>query len=299
MPLLDYVICDVFTTRQFGGNQLAVFPNARGLSDKAMQSIARELNFSETTFVFESGDPLTPRVRIFTPAEEVPFAGHPNVGTAFVLANAGVFGPVGEGIEVCFEEHAGRVPVNIRRDSKQRLHCELEAPQGLEVGRSVSVAEVAAALSISQSDIRTEVHPPCEAGVGLPFLIVELASLEALGQVRANLDAFERLRARNVVPDVHMYVRSEDEFDLRARMFAPFYGVMEDAATGSANCALVALLTQMDPAFSSGGCWRIAQGVEMGRPSVLEARTAKSGERIRTWIGGHCAHVASGQLHLA
>ena len=291
-----YFTCDVFTNSRFGGNQLAVLPDADGLSAGQMQQIACEFNYSESTFVTAADDPLERNVRIFTPTTEVPFAGHPNVGTAFALAADGEFGEIGDGITVRFHEAAGIVPVNISRDDRGLLVCELEAPQTLTLGDPVAVDRVAAALSIDAEDILTTTHEPVVAGVGLPFLIVELASLDALQRARPNINLMEALRDSGITPDIHLYVRSNDDFDIRARMFAPLDGVLEDPATGSANCALAALLTDRDPAFANGGAWRIAQGVEMKRPSLLNARTALQDGRIRTWIGGNCVSVSEGQL---
>src|SRR5215468_595773 len=132
-----YFLCDVFTDRRFGGNQLAVLPEAQGLSDRQMQQIAREFNFSESAFVFPPEHGHTRRVRIFTPATEVPFAGHPNVGTAFVLAASGALGPLDSSISVTFEEKAGLVPITIRRRDN-RILCELSAPQRLSLGPTVT-----------------------------------------------------------------------------------------------------------------------------------------------------------------
>src|SRR5215208_6120341 len=139
----QYYICDVFTETRFGGNQLAVLPKAEGLSPEQMQQIAREFNFSETSFVFPARAGQTRRVRIFTPAREVPFAGHPNVGTAFALATAGLLGPINGKVTVTFEELAGPVPVAIERDEAGRLRCELRAPEPLSRGRTVPAATLA------------------------------------------------------------------------------------------------------------------------------------------------------------
>ncbi len=293
-----FFICDVFTTNRFGGNQLAVLPDAQRLSTERMQQIAREFNYSESTFVTPGEDSLSRNVRIFTPSIEVPFAGHPNVGTAFVLANDGAFGDIGDGITVTFEEAAGPVPVSVRRDDEGRIWCELVAPEPLSLGASVDAARIAKALSLSESDIQTSIHGPQVASVGLPFLIVELASTDALSRARADVASLESFREEGVVPDVHMYVRSDDDFDIRARMFAPLDGVPEDPATGSANCALVALLTKVDKEFPSGGSWRIAQGIEMGRPSLLEARTSCDNDTIKVWIGGYSVLIAEGSIEV-
>jgi len=291
-----FFICDVFTSTRFGGNQLAVLPDAEGLSGQQMQQIAREFNYSESTFVLQSGNDHDRRVRIFTPTTEVPFAGHPNVGTAFALATDGQFGDIDGELSVNFEEDAGTVAVCISKDREGLINCELEAPQQLSIGESVGAAQIAGILSLSECDIKTTTHEPQVASVGLPFLMVELASRDALERARVDMGKLEELHSAGIVSDVHLYVRSADEFDIRARMFAPYDGVPEDPATGSANCALVALLTHSDPLFADGGQWQIAQGVEMGRPSLLQARTRREGGSIRTWIGGHCVLVAEGHI---
>ena len=293
-----YFICDVFTDVRFGGNQLAVLPDASGLSDTEMQKIAREFNFSESTFVFPGNEQHDKTVRIYTPTIEVPFAGHPNIGTAFVLACDGAFGTIGDQKTVSFDEKAGTVDVQIRRTGDETFWCELEAPQTPSLGKTLDASVAAAVLSLESGDIRTAIHPPREASVGLPFLIVELTSRDALERARINPVRLDELHSDGIVADVHLYVRSDDEFDIRTRMFAPLDGVPEDPATGSANCALVALLTATDGTVGNGGSWKIAQGVEMGRPSVLEARTIVEGERIRTFIGGCAVLVAQGSIML-
>lgn len=293
-----YYLCDVFTDTRFGGNQLAVLPEAGGLSDRQMQQIAREFNFSESTFVLPAEAGHTRRVRIFTPATEVPFAGHPNVGTAFALATAGEFGPIEESITVTFEEKAGLVPISIRK-REGRIWCELSAPRRLSLGKTVSAEALAAAVSLAPEDVVTLTHPPQAASVGLPFLIAEVRDRAALGRARVDMTGIGALSTARVTPDVHLYTRSGDEFDLRARMFAPLDGVPEDPATGSANCALAALLTQHAAERDGSFRWRIAQGVEMGRPSVLEARAEKrDGEVVGAWIGGASVLVSEGWIEV-
>jgi trans-2,3-dihydro-3-hydroxyanthranilate isomerase len=293
-----YFICDVFTDTRFGGNQLAVLPEAGGLSDRQMQQIAREFNFPESTFVFPAEAGHTRKVRIFTPSTEVPFAGHPNVGTAFALATAGEFGPIEESITVTFEEKAGLVPVSIqKRDG--RFWCELSAPQRLSLGKAFSAEMLAAAVSLAPGDVVTRTHPPQVASVGLPFLMAELKDRGALERARTNMTGVEAIVAEGVTPDIHLYTLSRDEFDIRARMFAPLDGVPEDPATGSANCALAALLAHHKDERDGSFRWRIAQGVEMGRPSILEARTEKrDGEVVGTWIGGASILVSEGFIEV-
>ena len=232
-----------------------------------MQQVAREFNYSETTFVLPPEDGHTRKVRIFTPAQEVPFAGHPNVGTAFVLASVGEFGEFDGAMEVVFEEKAGPVPISIQGSDRGDIRCELRAPAKLSLGDILSVETTARALSLPVDDIVTDTHLPRLASVGLDFLMVEVRDYSALQQARANLEVFDNIAERGINPYVHVYLRSDDELDIRSRMFAPLDGIPEDPATGSANCALAALLAHFDPADSGRFDWRIAQGVEMGRPA--------------------------------
>ena len=155
---LQYYTCDVFTDKRFGGNQLAVLTDARGLTDKQMQQIAREFNYSESTFIFPPEKGNTKKVRIFTPATEVPFAGHPNIGTAFVLATIGELGEFEKTTEIVFEEKAGLVPITVNRLKDGKIWCELKAPQSLSFGPTVPVETVAKALSLTIEDIVTNNH---------------------------------------------------------------------------------------------------------------------------------------------
>ena len=268
-----YFICDVFTDKRFSGNQLAVFPEAEGLSDLEMQQIAREFNFSESAFVFPPEYGHTRKVRIFTPTLEVPFAGHPNIGTAFALAQDGTFGDIDKQINVVFEEKVGFVPVSIRYDDRDQIWCELAAPEMLSIGSSMSIKSVASILCLDTTDIVTTTHLPQVASVGLPFLFVELSSISALQRAEVNISQLNKLVTQLGVSYIHMYFKSADDFDIRARMFAPMDGVPEDPATGSANCALIALLTHYESAPDANNSWRISQGTEIGRPSILNGRT--------------------------
>ncbi len=294
-----YFICDVFTDVRFGGNQLAVLPEAEGLSGGQMQQIAREFNFAETAFVFPPEIGHTRKVRIFTPTTEMPFAGHPNIGTAFSLATAGEFGEINKPIEVIFEEKAGPVPIAIQRREGQAIWCELTAPEALSLGKAVSAELVASAVSLNERDIVSATHVPQFASVGLPFLMTELKDRSALERARVQWDGLEAIAALGVTPDIHLYVRSAGDFDVRARMFAPMDGVPEDAATGSANCALAAFLSDCDEKPNGEFRFRIAQGVEMGRPSVLEARAEKrEGVVVAAWVGGSCVAVSEGVIEV-
>jgi trans-2,3-dihydro-3-hydroxyanthranilate isomerase len=294
-----YYICDVFTETRFGGNQLAVLPEAVGLSTQQMQEIAREFNFSETTFVLPAKAGHTRHVRIFTPAREIPFAGHPNIGTAFVLASTGEFGEIKSSLTVTFEEQSGLVSVAIHEAGGKVASCELTAPQSLSFGKTLPVELVAAAIAIDSQEIVTKTHGPQVASVGLPFIMVELRDRSVLERARISMSGFEALAAEDVMPDVYLYTRGTDGFDIRARMFAPLSGVPEDPATGSANCALAGLLAHYSQDFNGSFSWRIAQGVEMGRPSTLIARAEKKDGVVQTTrIGGAAVLVSEGTIYL-
>jgi len=293
----QFYTCDVFTDKQFCGNQLAVLPDARGLSTKQMQQIAREFNFSESTFVFPPEDGGTRKVRIFTPVAEMPFAGHPNIGTACVLASIGALDDSSIASGIIFEEKAGPVLITFRSSDDEHLWCELKAPEKFSMGKIMPVEAVAVAVSLSPDDIVVNTHPPLITSVGLPFLMVELRDLEALERAAANIDGMKNLISLGITPDIHLYIHSDDNFDIRARMFAPLDGVPEDPATGSANCALAGLLAHCSEKDSSQFSWRVAQGVEMGRPSILEVRAEKqAGVVISVHIGGNCVMVSEGIL---
>lgn len=320
----DFVTVDVFTGTRFGGNPLAVLPNASGLDTAQMQQIAREFNYSESTFVFppeqgkgqEQGDGRGQkqgqghgqgqrhirRVRIFTPTQEVPFAGHPNVGTAFVLASAGAFGALGPSLEVTFDEAAGPVPITIHAADGRVTECELRAPQPVSFGPTVPAALVASAVTLAEEDIVTATHHPLVVSVGLPFVMAELRDRAALERVRARIAGFEALRdqlAGAFRASLYLYVRTSEGADVHARMLAPLSGVHEDPATGSAGCAVAGLLAHHDGDASGEYAYRIAQGVEMGRPSLLKARARKAaGAVTATWIGGACVHVCEGRIHV-
>lgn len=294
-----YFICDVFTDKRFGGNQLAILPEAAGLSDLEMQQIAREFNFSESAFVFCAEYGKTRKVRIFTPTIEVPFAGHPNIGTAFALAQDGLFGDIDKQINVVFEEKAGFVPISIRYDERNQIYCELAAPEMLSIGTSTSSESVASILCLNPKDIITTTHLPQVASVGLPFLLVELSSLSALRRARINVPSLNKFVKQVGVSYIHIYVKSKGDFDLRARMFAPMDGVPEDPATGSANCALVALLSHYESGSDTNNTWRISQGTEIGRPSVLHGRTEKKNGKITgVWIGGNSVLISRGEIEI-
>jgi trans-2,3-dihydro-3-hydroxyanthranilate isomerase len=300
---LNFVTVDVFTSTQFAGNPLGVVLNAEGLSGGQMQAIAAEFNLAETTFVLPPKDPAnTAEVRIFTPRYEMPFAGHPNVGTAFALARAGKsYDRAVGGERVVFEEKAGLVPIAILKDGPTVTGARLASPQRLTVGAEVPPELIASACSLSVDDIETRHHRPCIASCGAPFIIAELKSREKLGSARARPDVFEQDIAKLPVTSLFVYTQVvESGLDIRARMFAPHHGIPEDPATGSANVALIGLLASLRPERDLRLTKNIAQGVEMGRPSLLQAEAEKKdGAVTATTIGGRCVPVMSGMIDLA
>ena len=297
-----YITVDVFTDRAFGGNPLAVVLDAAGLSTAQMQAIAIEFNYSETTFVLPPQDATNDaNVRIFTVRSEIPFAGHPNVGTAYVLATQAAKAPQ----RLRFEEKAGLVPVEILSEGGRVIGGELTAPQKLQRSSEVGAADVAACLSLSASDVKTDRHRPQVASVGLPFLVVEIASREALMRALPNADAFARVLAEIGRDVIYFYTRdvpaSEQPLDLQARMFHPgASGLSEDPATGSATAACAALLADLDPTRDGELRLRIGQGVDMGRPSLLLTRVKKQAGAITSvHVGGACVKMMEGTLNVA
>jgi trans-2,3-dihydro-3-hydroxyanthranilate isomerase len=296
-----YITVDVFTGRAFGGNPLAVVLEAEGLSTEQMQAIATEFNYSETTFVLSPADKANDaNVRIFTVRSELPFAGHPNVGTAFVLATQAAIAPT----RLKFEEKAGLVPVEILTAQGRVVGAEFAAPQPLKKGVTVDAQEAAAILSLSPSDVRTDRHPPQIASVGLPFLIVEIASREAVKRARPDAAAFWKTFPAVGADAVYFYTSdvpaAEQPLDLQARMFHPgVAGLSEDPATGSATGAAAAYLAELDAARDGEVGLRIGQGFDMGRPSLLLTRVIKkNGAVISTHVGGSCVQMMEGVLRV-
>ena len=306
MNSVAYVTVDVFTSERFSGNQLAVIPDARGLTDGQMQNIAAEFRYSEVTFVLPPQDPAnTAHVRIFTPTMEVPFAGHPNVGTAFVLGRQrDIFGkPAGDVLR--FEETAGIVEAALTRNAAGHvIGASIVAPQPLTLGPQGDSETIARCASIDAQTISLTTHAPVIASVGLPFAVAELADLDALAKARPNTAAFAEAGRRHSPEDdqfaLFLYTRRpENPWALRARMFAPLDNVIEDPATGSASGALGALLTSLLPERDASVEITIEQGIEMGRRSVIGVSVRKSKGQIESVrITGQCAAVMNGLIHL-
>lgn len=303
MREFPYVVVDVFTKTRFGGNQLAVITDARDLSDRQMQQIANEFNFSETTFVLPPSNPRnTARVRIFTRVQEVPFAGHPNVGTAYVLGRQpDIFG-TDPAPTMRFEEVAGLVEIELIRDHDLVVGASIKAPRPLEIGRSTDPALFAECLGLDSGAVVLGTHGPTQVSVGLPFVVGEL-DLASLSRARPQADAFAAA-AKDGHADlggrfsIFAYARlGRGTERLRARMFAPLGGTVEDPATGSASAALGAYLAALDPRSDAGLLIGIEQGVEMGRRSEIELFVRKSrGQVEEVKITGQCVQIMRGVL---
>jgi len=293
----QYVTVDVFTDRKFGGNPLAVLPDARGLASEQMQAIAAEFNYAETTFVLPPRDANnTAQVRIFTPKAEMPFAGHPNVGTAFMLARLKNF----TGDRMVFEEKAGLVTLDIVRDRGEVVATRLRAPLPLTLGDEIAPEIVASACALEVGDIETARHRPVVASCGAALVFVELKSRAALARAVCRADVFTRHVPMELATGIHLYVQAKEASrDIQCRMFAPLFGVTEDPATGAANVALIGLLAHLDKRTELTLARTIGQGFDMGRPSVLEAAAEKTaGKVVATYIGGRCVPVMSGTIEV-
>ncbi|CAM4096597.1 PhzF family phenazine biosynthesis protein [Palleronia rufa] len=278
-----YLVYDVFTDRAFGGNPLAIVPDASGLDPATMADIAREFGYSETIYLLPPRAGGTRAARIFTPTQEIPFAGHPLIGAAVALADDG--GPA----RMLIETGAGPVPC-LARDGRGALVRSVR----LERLGTPDPALVADCLGLSAVNLLTRHHAPVIASAGLPFCLVELHDPAALAGISPRIEAFRRAQAASPLPFdfavyAYAYDRSMGGDRIRARMFAPLDNIPEDPATGSAAAALGLLLADLaqGPVEVT-----IDQGVEMGRPSVISV----SAEAGSVAVSGHAVRVMEGRL---
>ena len=285
----DFMIVDVFTDVAFGGNQLAVLTDARGLTSEAMQTITREFDFPETTFVLPPGKPEhARRVRIFTPGGELPFAGHPTVGTACALVMSGAC----KTGEVVLEEGVGPVPVEVTQDGGKfsgrfRLEQAPEAPD-----RVPSPDDMAAILSLQPE----EVADVFCAGLGVKFTFVQVRDRDAVDRSQLNLPIWKARLSEEWGPQVHVFAGDlSDGGEVYARMYGQKLGVPEDPATGSAAAALVGATAQRSGSLNLD----IRQGVKMGRPSLIRTSAAiEDGQLKSIKVGGGCLFVAQGEIEV-
>lgn len=293
---------DVFTTRRFGGNQLAVFPHAQGLDDISMNLVARELKISETVFVFPPENPAhTRRLRIFTPATELPFAGHPTIGTAFVLAETGEIPLNSETTLITFEEDVGLVEVTIKKIAGKPHYVFLTAAVQPEFNPAPPAEVIASVLSIHPEDILQEGWEPQAVSCGVPFLFVPLKNLDALGRAHLNRDIWEKTLEGTWAPHLFLFTfeTGQEGVDLRARMFAPAMGISEDPATGAAATALAGYLGVRDSKTNGTLYWVVEQGFEMGRPSTLHVEAEKvNGDIIAIRVGGSSVMISEGLINI-
>ena len=294
MKKMEFYILDVFAEQKYAGNQLAVIRDAASLSDDAMQRIAKEMNYSETTFILSDA----PKdggydVRIFTPAEEVPFAGHPTLGTAFIIQNEIMSEPAEK---VVLNLKVGPIPVTFGRsgDDEGMLWMRQNEPT---FGEVVEPAWMASVLSLDESDIDDR-FPIQEVSTGLPVTIVPLKSLDAARRARVRQDEYfeliEEMQAKAVL--VYCPETYAPENDLNARVFADYYGVSEDPATGSANGCLAGYLVKYGYFGGDRIDVRVEQGYEIARPSLLYLKAGQDEGRIDISVGGKVVMVAKGQL---
>ena len=301
MARFRYVTADVFTDVPFGGNQLAVFPDARGIPEHRLLDVTREFNFSETTFVYPPTDAAhTRRLRIFTPGAELPFAGHPTVGTAHVLAAIGEIPLAGDATRIVFEEGVGPVPVLIRAKDGVPDFAQLSVAKLPEAGPPTpDRAAMAAVLGLEVDDLLDGAWMPQAFSCGLPFTFVALRDIDAVRRSRLRMDAWATTLKDAWSTEVFVFARGGDRpgTDFHARMFAPALNVPEDPATGSANAALAGYLAARDPRRDGMLSWRVEQGFEMGRPSILEVEADVVGGRVTgVRVGGASVLVSEGMM---
>ncbi|MEB0077193.1 PhzF family phenazine biosynthesis protein [Pseudomonas sp. CCI3.2] len=294
-----YVTADVFTDTRFHGNPLAVVLDAEGLSTRQMQTVAAEFNYAETTFVLPpTAAKNTARIRIFTPVREMPFAGHPNIGTAYVLAHQAEKEGRSLPDSITLEQIAGEVPLRFLRQGNNVVGAELVTPTPFISLSTVSAQNAALCLSLSVNDVLTHIHTPQIASVGMPFLIMELMSRNALRACVPNLSAFKSLFPLDGATAVYAYTRavqdSASACEIEARMFT--IRMTEDPATGGAAAALAALLSKVQGVDDLE--LMIAQGTDIGRPSLLRTAVQTTAKGAFVRLGGECVRMMEGVFFL-
>lgn len=300
---LQYQLVDVFTDRPFGGNQLAVFTGAGELPVELMQAIARELNLSETTFVTPAPDAQHDfRIRIFTPMAELPMAGHPTVGTAYVLARDGMIARSETATKIKCLEGVGTIPVTVNFKDGLPDWIEMQQPLPTFGPRVEEVETVAEMLSLDKEAITATGLPVEVVSCGVPFLYVPLKNLEAIRAIRFRLDVWERALRGVVPPEVFVFTEEVETAGSRvhSRMFAPAFGIGEDPATGGASGPLGCYLVRHKVVKAEPRVELISeQGIEMGRPSFIKIGIEQQGGEItRVTVSGQCRFMGGGYLEV-
>jgi trans-2,3-dihydro-3-hydroxyanthranilate isomerase len=300
---LAFHTLDVFTTNSFAGNPLAVVLGADDLEPELMQRIAREFNLAETVFVQRPANPMhSAKVRIFTPAAEIPFAGHPTVGTAILLAEINPAAAASGEALITLEEAIGIVRVGVRRRPGEASFAEFDSPRLPEdKGALPPVERLAAALSLIPREIGFANHRPTRFAVGNSFAFVPVASLEAIGKARISTMHWEQALSGQGLVGAYLYCKEtvHTTSAFHARMFAPEMGIPEDPATGSAAAAFAGAIQRFDALPDGLHRRAIEQGFEMGRPSLVHLSLSIEGGRLATVrIGGHAIRMSEGQLRL-
>ena len=304
MARFRFLTADVFTSVPFGGNQLAVFPDARGIPEHRLLDVTREFNYAETTFVFPPDDPRhARRVRIFTPGGEVPFAGHPTIGTTHALAETGELPLAGELTHIVLEEKVGPVRVSIRARGGHPEFVQLSVAKLPEVGAPPpSRDELARVLGLEADDLLGGEWSPQAVSCGLPFVLVPLHDRGAVARARIRMDAWEATLKDAPVSEVMVFAAGGERpgTDYRARMFAPGLSVPEDPATGSACAALGGYLAARDQRRDGTLRWVVEQGFEMGRPSMLEVEADVAAAAVTAVrVGGNSVLVSEGTMAIS
>jgi trans-2,3-dihydro-3-hydroxyanthranilate isomerase len=302
MPL-PYHVLDVFTDTRFSGNPLAVVLDADGLDTQRMQAIARELNLSETVFVLKPQNAAhTARARIFTPASEIPFAGHPTIGTGALLAEIRAPEPAAGDALIVLEEQVGIVRIGVRRRPRMPSYAEFDAPKlPAEAGSLAPADRLAAALGLIPAEIGFENHRPTKYTAGMAYAFIPVVSLEAIAKARVAQPHWDEALKGQGLTGAFLYCREtvHTTSSFHARMFAPDFGVPEDPATGSAATAFAAVVQRFD-ALPDGAHKRfIEQGYEMARPSLIAlSLEVSAGKLAAVRIGGHAVRVAEGRIEV-
>ena len=294
---------DVFTDHVFGGNQLAVFPDAAAVPPERMQAIAREFNYSETVFVLPPENPAHARkLRIFTPGAELPFAGHPTIGTAHLLAATGIV-PVTEGDNAfVLEELVGPIPISVRVTGGQVRFAQLTTARLPErMARTAETPVIAAALSLTADDFLADGVGPATYSAGVPFLFARLRDVAAVGRAKLDHTAWDNGLTPLGINEIFFFADGGElpGSDVHARMFAPGFGITEDPATGGAVAALAGYLVALQKPSSGTAKWTVEQGVEMGRPSVLHLEADVSdGGLTAVRVGGQSVVISEGMMEV-